>query len=427
MDTFYKEIDLSFKFFLNEYPKKIKDKYTIYARLRYNREKAEISMHQDVALEDFDLETQLLKPNKKFNIVKNNLLREKREKIIGLFLKLKDEHKNVTIKMLKDAIKGKQKSTPEQKQKKKAFIDYFINYIEALKSNPQYAPGTVKLYVKTVNHLEKFLKANELSHITVDELNRKFIIDFEEYLLTTPTKSDGTGKPMVGSTSKLYIKKVRSVVNYLMAKEIIKHHPFIGYKPKPFKQPKKVILTNEEIEILKNYEFESDRLRNTAKCFLFCVFTGLRFGDAKQLNTKSIVIDENLTHWIHLENGQEKSSEPLEVPIQDEAMKIYHYFEDYRLITGNILPIASNQQFNKSLKEVMKKCGIRKRVHSHIARHTFASLTLNAGIDIFTVSKLMGHANIRTTQVYTQLLRSKKTEAIKILNNSGSKQLLMNS
>lgn len=411
MEVYNFDIPLSVKLFLNEYPA-VRDSYMIYARLILDRKSAVVSLKTRVAADDFDFENECLFPTKKYNIVKNNQLRAKKEKIIGTYLQLVEAKKTVTAKIVRDAYKGKAPKTGST-----SLVDCFDNFIKALKKNKEMSDGTIKIFNNTNNKMLSFLAETEQSAISIHDLNKKFVVEFEEWLLTAPTKKDKTGKPIARSTSKLYIKKFKSVIKPLIEKEVLQRDPFLGFKSKPFKHTTPVLLTYEEIEILKYHDLGgNESLQQVRDCFIFCIYTGLRYGDARDLRSHQIKKDRKGVHWITLYQGQEKTEEPLEVPMQAEAVRIYNKYEEFRRITGKVLPLPSNQKYNTYLKVIFDICGFKVKANSHHARHLFGTNTLEEGVDLLTTSRLMGHASTRSTERYGQTRRSKKAEAIKLLD-----------
>jgi len=239
-------------------------------------------------------------------------------------------------------------------------------------------------------------------------------------LLTTPNAQ--TGRPMNGNTSTTYIRKIKAAINAAVRKEIVKTNPLAGFKIKAFKTVNKVFLTIEEVELIKTHDLGGNfSLQKVRDCFLFCCYTGLRHSDAVQLNEKMVKKDKTGMFWIV--KKIQKTSIVNEIPMLDYAVEIYNKFEPYRKSTGQVLPMLTNQKVNTALKVIAAITGIDKKLSFHCARHSFATLTLEQGIDIKTVSALMGHTTVKTTEVYAKLTRKRKADVINLLNERSRNQV----
>ena len=138
--------------------------------------------------------------------------------------------------------------------------------------------------------------------------------------------------------------------------------------------------------------------------FLFSVYSGLRFSDALALNSENIKHGKKGRLWIL--GNQKKTGEPIEIPMLKQAKVIYDKYETHRLATGFVLPRLHNQKVNTYLREIMKLAGIKKDVHHHCARHTFATtVLLENGVDIKTVSRWLGHFSVKSTEVYAKVTK----------------------
>jgi len=167
---------------------------------------------------------------------------------------------------------------------------------------------------------------------------------------------------------------------------------------------------------LENTDFKSERLQKVKDCFVFSCYTGLSYVDVKELTEDNIVKGIDKNNWIYTK--REKTDELVKIPILPKAWTIlqkYRIVHELGIIT-NILPISSNQKTNTYLKEIAKSCGIHKNISFHVARHTFATtVMLSNGVPIETVSKLLGHTKLSTTQLYARVVESKISEDIKNL------------
>ncbi|MDR1223000.1 MAG: site-specific integrase [Tannerella sp.] len=163
-------------------------------------------------------------------------------------------------------------------------------------------------------------------------------------------------------------------------------------------------LTQEEIEILMKQEFSTKRLERVRDVFLFCCFTGLSYIDVKNLTEDHIRTSFDGNLWIMGRRG--KTDVSYNVPLLDIPQKILNKYRG-KLQNEHLLPVINNQNTNAYLKEIGELSGIKKKLTFHLSRHTFATLTLSKGVSIESVSKMLGHTNIQTTQIYARITNEK--------------------
>ena len=162
--------------------------------------------------------------------------------------------------------------------------------------------------------------------------------------------------------------------------------------------------------------FATDRLNQVRDIFLFCCFTGLAYADVKKLQRSEICIGIDGDKWVF--TSRQKNESPSRIPLLPFALNIIDHYKDEPACVqkGRVLPVPSNQKMNAYLKEIADVCGISKPLTSHIARHTFATtVTLSNGVPIESVSKMLGHKNLRTTQHYAKILDRKVSEDMQAL------------
>ncbi len=402
-------LPISIKFVVEKSRNKNKDAYLVFVRLLYKRQRALMSVKMFAQKEDWDFTNNYFIPSKKFNLTRNNKLREIEEKLIQIYLDLKRTGSPVSAKVIKNIYNGGFTQSSEIK-----FIDFYTKHLSEIRQKTNdYTLGAINHYVKTQTHLERFLKLNGLEQIKMYELSRKFLERFEHYLLSTPNEQ--SGRPMNGNTSATYIRKIKATVNAAYKMEVITNNPFDGFKIHPFKSANKTVLTQEEFEILMGHKLgENLALDRVRKTFIFCCVTGLRHSDAVQLHENMIRRDNDGILWITL--NQQKTSDIVEIPMSRIAESIYDEFEAHRKSTGFVLPMLTNQKVNTALKVIAEITGIHKRLSFHCSRHSFATLSLEQGVDIATVSSLMGHRTIKTTQIYGKVTRKLKADVIRFLN-----------
>ena len=172
-------------------------------------------------------------------------------------------------------------------------------------------------------------------------------------------------------------------------------------------------LDEEELEQLESTKMGNERLERIRDCFVFSCYTGLSYVDVKELNRDNIVKGIDGNHWISTK--REKTDKPVKVPLLPKAQEILEKYMQCPEMENkeSLLPISSNQKTNAYLKEIADSCDIDKNLTFHVARHTFATtVMLSNGVPIETVSKLLGHSKLSTTQIYARVVESKISEDI---------------
>ncbi|MDR1983280.1 MAG: site-specific integrase, partial [Prevotellaceae bacterium] len=183
----------------------------------------------------------------------------------------------------------------------------------------------------------------------------------------------------------------------------IQNNPFSGYKIH-LKKTDRGYLTQEEIEILINHKFTAKHLEKVRDIFVFCCFTGLSYVDVKRLTQDDIKTSFDGGLWIM--GKRRKTDTGYNVPLLDISKRILDKYKN-TLQGGKALPVTTNQYSNIYLKKIGEMCGLKKKLTFHLSRHTFATLTLSKGVSIESVSKMLGHTNIQTTQIYARITSDK--------------------
>ncbi len=264
----------------------------------------------------------------------------------------------------------------------------------------EYAPGTLERYRTSLRHTIEFLKLKyKVSDIDIKKIDHTFIVDFDFFLRTTRKCNNN-------STIK-YLRNFGKIVHICIANGWMTKNPFVNFKCK-VKEVERTFLDEEEIEAVANKDFKIERLNLVRDIFIFSCFTGLAYIDVKQLTKANIVIGIDGERWIC--THRQKTDTPSNIPLLPMAEKIISKYLDNPqcLNKGQLLPILSNQRMNSYLKEIGDVCGINKELTFHIARHTFATtVTLTNGVPIESVSKMLGHKNLKTTQHYAKIVDRK--------------------
>jgi integrase len=242
----------------------------------------------------------------------------------------------------------------------------------------------------------------------LSKIDFKFISDFDYYLRTV--KPIDHHQPLHNNGMMKHMQRFRKILNLGIRLEWLIKNPFNAYDIR-FNKVERGFLTKHELELLESKKFGIERLEMIKDLFIFSCYTGLAYIDAINLAPSEISIGIDGQKWIYTK--REKTQTQLKIPVLPVAMEILEKYKvNPRSINrGAIFPLVSNQKVNGYLKEIADICQIEKRLTFHLARHTFATtVTLSNGVPIETVSNLLGHRSISTTQIYAKVLENKVSE-----------------
>ncbi len=212
-----------------------------------------------------------------------------------------------------------------------------------------------------------------------------------------------------------YLSNFRKIVNRSIRNGWLQRDPFLGFKMTK-REVERIALTEFELQALASKQFPTERLSIVRDIFLFSCYSGLAYADVKKLKRSEIVIGIDGEKW--LMSKRQKTDIAARIPLLPSAMSIVNRYANNPqcIMEGRVLPVLSNQKMNAYLKEIADLCEISKKMTYHIARHTFATtVTLSNGVPIETVSKMLGHRNLKTTQHYARILDIKISEDMKEL------------
>ena len=259
-------------------------------------------------------------------------------------------------------------------------------------------------------------------NITFNHIDKDFLIGFIEYLNSDIRDFDKAAKdkgrkpkPLSNVYKEALFARIMVALNKAERDGIIIKNPGkdIDRKLKPHSEQKtRCYLTLEEIQKIIETEYKPDN--DIKSAFLFCCFSGLRYSDVSKLTWKEITVSQD--GYAQIETTMQKTGKSITIPLSDNALKWLPEREG-NLPENRIFYKLPDQVNNADvrLRTLIKKAGISKHVTFHVARHSFATLTLTYGADLYTVSKLLGHANIRTTQVYAKIVDESKRKAVNLI------------
>ena len=288
-----------------------------------------------------------------------------------------------TLSLLKDAVK-----------KKSAVNVSFSTFAKSAIDNSDKKQSTKDNLHSTLAVLHDFR-----SGLDFKDLTYTFLRDFEQYLRE---------KGNAVNTIAKHMRQLRTLVNeaikgYMHANA----YPFRKYKIKQEKGRHEFLIP-DELKKLETVEVEEESMRHVLDAFLFCCYTGLRYSDFCQLTPENF-IRINGKRWLYFKSVKTEVEIrlPLHLLFESRALGILDRYPDI----GSLAALPCNSEVNRQLRKLAGLCGIKKRITYHQARHSFASLiTLEAGVPIETISRMLGHSDISTTQVYARVSPKKLFE-----------------
>ena len=333
-----------------------------------------------------------------------------------IYNQLTATHKAVTGEMVKNAFTGKG-------QEKKTIMDVFNINIALLKEAVKKGKAALKTQQRLENIQRKFQaylkKEFHLSDKPLVELKPSLGDDLKHYFTIHCNIGDNT-------TFK-FISIVKGLLDFSVDKGWMDKNPISRYKC-PYKNPHREVLSMLEIGMLMKARMPNKMVERARDCYVFSCFTGYAYQEVDNLTKENVVIGMDGNKWISL--CRHKTDEPELVPLLQIPLEIIDRYKNDTWANANnkLLPVRSTQKYNKNLKKVAEVAGIKKHLTTHTARHTFATtVALEHDVPMETVSRLLGHRSIRTTQIYAKVslkklsnnmadLRSKLSPAIQIAN-----------
>ncbi|MCB0743325.1 MAG: site-specific integrase [Ignavibacteriae bacterium] len=377
----------------------------IYVRITVNNKRVNISLKQKVDINSWDTKQQKVKGKGILAREINFYLDEVKSGLVQCYRELKSENRILTPQLIKARYLGEDKR------------------IYSLKDIFDYHNKTMshKLSSKTMCHyqtsqkyaLEYVAKKIKSKDIYLQNLDYSFVLGFENYL--RGYKPNHYQKKIGNNAVMKHIQRLRRMITLAYHMEWIDRDPFAKFKPKLEKKERE-FLTEKELKSIENRDFSIERLSVVKDLFIFSCYTGISYGDIMELTKNNIVLGMDGNYWI--ESKRNKTKTTFKVPILPIVESIIRKYKSHprTQFRSCLIPKISNQRLNSYLKEIADLCRIQKNLTFHMARHTFATtVTLNNGVPIETVSKLLGHTKIATTQIYARVLERKVSEDIEML------------
>jgi len=374
-------IQISYRFVI----KKEKNKqglYPIYLRAFLKGKKIEIATPVTIPLRDWSLRNQRVKSQNNYHEKYNMILDAVDKKCIKLLVdNFLNEEYPLSLVQFKDRLLSLNHNSEEQ-----SFTDYIVGYLEENKSKFK-----LETWFGYKSQISKLLKFKNEIHFS--DINERLINDYRQYMLNILGNNENTASKS--------LRVLRTFVNICMRFGHIKTNPF-QYTSIKKVDGKRDFLSIEELNKLIDYYSKDNFAKSIEKdilgYFLFACYTGLRYSDLKAFSADSI-IDNSIHLRMH------KTGYLVNIPLSNKAKK---YIPVTPFNNNCVFRIYCNKVTNRVLKKIGIELELNKKLTCHVARHTFATVSISLGIPIEVVSKLLGHTSIRTTQVYAKIVDTVK-------------------
>lgn len=384
-------------FWLHQHRKK-EGKSCIYIRITVDGRRAEIATPHYVTQSQWDVRRNRVKSSVPDGMLINGALDHAANEIKNHFLNYVSRGERISASELKELFLGK-KERENQKSILDAFEYHSVKMQEKIKAG-KVAKTTLAKYNYCQTKVENFLKHTlKKKDLPLEDLSLKFVTQFEHYLLVN--------EGMQTNSAHKYITNLKRVMNVAVSLEWIPKNPFDNFRCS-YTNPEREILTQAELDTMQYLEIKMPRLAAVRDVFLFCCYTGFAYSDIYKFERNALSIGMDGEYW--LSTIRQKTGTRESVPLLPLPMEIINRYKDHPECTkhNKLLPVNSNQKYNAYLKEIADLCGINKNLTSHMARHTFATtVTLSNGVPLETVSRMLGHTKISTTQIYAKVLDNK--------------------
>lgn len=388
-------------FYINRQKVKKNGKCPLMGRISINAEIAQFSAGIDVDPKLWDAKAYRLTGRSRHATEANYQLKQLTEKVNYYYKQLLDEQGYITAELVKNAISG-------IGRRKENLLELFREHNEeyAKQVGINRSHETMRNYISVYNQAESFIQMHyNKEDIPLRQLELSFIEKFDSFMLIE--------QGFTAHTVSSYTIILRKIVRRAISQGTLHKNPFATYIPE---QPprKRRHMTQQELDKFMNVSIASKRVCHTRDMFIFATFTGLSYADMCSLSEEHIH-QENGSLWIKIERQKTKSQ--CNIPLLDVPKQIIEKYKSER--KGNrIFNMVNLSCMNVNLKKIAKLCGVEKCITYHQSRHNFGTLiTLSQGVPLETVSQMMGHKCIKTTQIYAKLTRQKINEDMKRLSS----------
>lgn len=395
--------NFSLLFYLKRRSNYVSGNLPIYIRITINGKRVEITAQRECEPEKWNIAAGRKNGTREDVRILNAYLDTLQAKIYEIHRRLVEADEEITAEIIRNHLNG-------TAAKSRFIIVLFQEHNDRVANlvNKDFAPGTLTRYKTTLEHSRDFIRWKyKAEDIDIFKLNHEFITDFEYWLKSV--------RNIGHNTAIKYLATFKKIVIICIKNGWLSRDPFHAYKMSK-REVDRTALTAEELSKISKKKFDHERLGQVRDIFLFCCYTGLAYIDVYKMSRSEIITGIDGEKWLVIK--RQKTDSPSRIPLLPQALSILKkYDKDPQCeIKGQLLPVLSNQKMNSYLKEIAVLCRINKAITFHLARHTFATtVTLTNGVPMESVSKMLGHRNLKTTQQYAKIVDVKVSEDMKKL------------
>lgn len=377
----------------------------IYLRLTIEGNRIEFTTRRYINPSRWDVKAQKMTGTHQESRCFNLYLKTLEQQVYDAHRQLMETKVPFTVQSLKDKLFGK-----EEKPEIKMLVPIFQEHNRRIAAmvGKDYAAGTLERYTTSLKHTIEFMQWQyRMADINIEKIDHEFITAYEFFLRSK--------KSCCNNTTVKYLKNFKKIIRICLNNHWLDKDPFSAYKAR-LDEVVPAFLTTKELQAISQKQFAIERINQVRDVFLFSCYTGLAYADVKKLKRSEIIIGFDGQQWVS--TSRQKTDTVSKIPLLPVALEIMERYENHPecQYEGKVLPVLSNQKMNAYLKEIGDICGIIKPFTYHTARHTFATtVTLSNGVPIESVSKMLGHKNIKTTQHYARILDSKVSMDMELL------------
>lgn len=377
----------------------------IYCRITINGQAIHLSTGQYINPVIWDIKNHRVKGRNAESNSINEFLENKRQEVRNAASVILQRGLPLNIENIQNELKGIDETNKGLIQT----LDYHIKLISGMV--PRFmTPATLSGYRTVRKYLLGFLQRNyRRTDLPLRDLKLHFINEFEVYIMSnTACNRNGTVK---------HLKRLKRVIHVAIENGWLETNPF-RMKKLSFEPSNRSFLTRQELERIEKFSSTSVRLNKVRDLFLFSCYTGKGYKDLVNLKKENLSIWINGKKWLTGERF--KTGIRSDVPLLPIAIEILERYENDPEVVEReaLLPMISNQKFNAYLKDIARLCNIQKELTTYMARHTFATTVCSDNdVPIETISKMLGHTNLKTTQIYQKTTPQKVSRDMQILEN----------
>lgn len=379
----------------------------IYLRLSLDNKKLNISLKRKIAIDLWDSKKQRSTGFEAFDLELNEFLDQEYSRLFQYYQELRIEGKVRSLENIKKKYFG-------ENEKLYSLEDIFEYHSTTCFSKLK--PNTKRLYGTSQNYIRKFIKKEfDRKDFYLQELDYNFVLKFENYLRSVKPKH--YQKNLQHNAVMKHIQRLKKMISLAYRIEWIEKNPFLNFQS-TLEPREREFLSSEDLRKIEQKNLELERLERVRDLFVFSCYTGISYGDLNLLKPDNLTTGVNGKLWIV--TRRMKNGNSVKVPLLRIAVSIIEkYKNDVSCqVNDSLLPVISNQKVNQYLKEIATACEVKKHVTFHLARHTFATtVALSNGMPIETVSKILGHKKLSTTQIYAKVVERKLSDDMELLES----------